>query len=125
MERSNKTGHSWHKDDEIIALNAYFQVYKIIELNACFQGKAKEKDAINKAVELVNHRTERDNEPLFNNEKSMIMKLANIMFLDESNPNKGLSHPSKKNKEVWDQYSKNRDALDKKISEICKSFIKN
>ena len=104
--------HNWHRDDEIIALDAYFRIQ---------DGDAR-KDMIERAVYLVNRRTQRDGASAFNNYNSMRNKLQNIGHLQNPGARGTLPNTSRKNEEVWRQYRNNRDLLKSEMKRIEKSF---
>lgn len=108
--------HCWEKDDEIIAIDAYFRI----------QDGEDKKAAIKRAVKYVKCRTVRDEEPPFNKHRSMEMKMRNLAHLQNPNAPGTLGNVAKKTIRVWNQYVRNgicdKDGLAREMERIIKSF---
>lgn len=113
MTKKNPT---WTRDETIIALDIYF----LMKERGISSSRIPE---IKDATRTINHL----HKFIYKNivqrtEDSVYLKILNIASLDKDNMIKGQSNGSKLDKEIWNEFQKNKRAVTKRVEEL-KSMI--
>gem|GEM_PF-1383543 len=100
----------WSREELILALELYLAKGLVDDRSAEVIDLSKKLGKL-AAVEQVNPQ-------VFRNPNGVAMKLGNFAALDPNYPGKGLSGGGKRDKEVWEEFAKDRYALLRAASEI-------
>lgn len=98
----------WHRDEIILALDLYFDK----DLGSIDAGNPKI-IALSKLLNRLPIFEIKPDEQTFRNPNGVTLKLSNFKALDPDYPGKGMEAYSKLDKEVFEQYSKNKVLLHK------------
>lgn len=103
---SNVRNPDWTRDELVLALDLYFHLAPRIG-NEHYSEVIELSQLLN---QLPIHYS-RPDATRFRNPRGVAMKLGNFQAIDPSSPGMGLSHGSIKDKEVWNDFSNDRQAL--------------
>jgi len=111
---------NWKRDEVILALDTYFK-YNPAHIS-------KNHEAIKELSDLLNRlpiHDEVDTNENFRNIDGVYMKLCNFLSFDPDYHGKGLDAGSKLDKEIWDEFSGNRQVLTAIANRIRNCFEYN
>jgi 5-methylcytosine-specific restriction protein A len=108
---------AWVRDEVILALDLYFR-HNPSRINAGHSEVIKLSDLLQK-LPLHDLRTAG---PDFRNPNGVYMKMGNFLSLDPSYAGKGLASVSKLDREVWDEFARDRQRLEATANAIRNNY---
>jgi 5-methylcytosine-specific restriction protein A len=109
----------WHRDEIILALDLYFNPERGI-IDASNPNIIELSQILNKLPIFPN----KPDEEKFRNPNGVSLKLSNFLAIDPTYEGKGMSSYSRLDKEVFEEFHKNLNRLNKVVNQI-KSIVKD
>lgn len=111
---------TWQRDELILALDLYFNYG-----NKSFSKKDPRVIELSAFLNHLPFYKRSEVQPNFRNPTSVVMKLGNFQSLDATQSGKGLSSSSKLDQKIWNEFSDNRENLEKIVNLIKQSLLIN
>jgi len=108
---------NWTRDELILALDLYFRIDPTHLPEA-----DPEITALSNLLRALPIHAGEDRDQTFRNTSSVSMKLSNFLHLDPKYPGEGLSAISKLDRVIWDEFSSNRERLEKVAAAIRHNY---
>jgi len=109
----------WHRDEIILALDLYLDPYR-----GPIDSKSTNVIALSEILNQLPIFSDKPDATKFRNPNGVSLKLSNFLAIDPTHSGKGMQSYSKLDKEVFEEYSKDRRKL-RQIANQIKSLVTN